>query len=561
MDPRLGRRCAETPMPEHSVPEGPVPQNSPPEHPDLEHRVGERTTGELDGIRAATDGAFRDDLERIRFSPYFSRLAAVTQVISQGAAGQVVHNRLTHTIKVTAVARAIATAIRSGPDAVRAADLGGCDPVVVQAAASAHDLGHPPFGHLGERILDRIARSRFGLADGFEGNAQTFRIMTELDVHGANGEGLNLTAAVRAAVLKYPWARLGYPQPHPSQLSPPPRGGGTGPEGAGSAKFSAYVLDVSELRAVLAAYPKIGPLRQTVECSVMDIADDIAYSLHDLDDFHRAGVLQHASVAAEFRTWIRRREEFARRQGPALPAVSAGSADVPLGHAVVERQPGVALEQLRRRLRARDGWIFDDDTFGVAVGRVATDLVDGLLAIPFDSSIAAERAILTFTGSWIEHLEASVEMTADPPVRAGHVVLGRQAWHEVAVLKFVHQRFVLERPDLAMFQRGQAEALSSLVGNLESWLTDPVDAGRAPRRLIDLVELATAGYRRVAREDPELLVGPTGEPANSRDDVIRMGRGRGIIDYVASLTDDRAVASARTLSGLTGHLWDAGSGL
>ena len=83
--------------------------------------------------------------------------------------------------------------------------------MVVQAAASAHDLGHPPFGHLGERILDRIARSRFGLADGFEGNAQTFRIMTELDVHGAHGEGLNLTAAVRAAVLKYPWARLRLP--------------------------------------------------------------------------------------------------------------------------------------------------------------------------------------------------------------------------------------------------------------------------------------------------------------------------------------------------------------
>ena len=134
-------------------------------------------------------------------------------------------------------------------------------------------------------------------------------------------------------------------------------------------------------------------------------------------------------------------------------------------------------------------------------------------------------------------------------MRAGHVVLGRQAWHEVAVLKFVHQRFVLDRPDLAMFQRGQAEALTSLVANLESWLTDPVDAGRAPRRLIDLVELATAGYRRVAREEPELLVGPTGEPATSRDDIVRLGRGRGIIDYVASLTDDRAAASARTLVG------------
>jgi len=524
MDPRLTRRFAEPPAASGA------PQ---------------RTPGALDG---ATEGEFRADLERIRFSPYFSRLAAVTQVISQGAAGQVVHNRLTHTIKVTAVARAIAMAVRSGPDAALAEDLGGCDPVVVQAAASAHDLGHPPFGHLGERILDRIARSRFGLADGFEGNAQTFRIMTELDVYGAHGEGLNLTAAVRAAVLKYPWARLHFPNPHPSTLQPPPRGGGIGAEGSGSAKFSAYVLDVSELRAVLAAYPKIAPMQQTVECSVMDIADDIAYSLHDLDDFHRAGVLQHASVAAEFRTWIRRRTEFAR-----------GERDGTLTRS--ERQPGVALEQLRRRLRARDGWIFDDDTFGVAVGRVAADLVDGLLAVPFDSSVAAERAIGTFTSSWIAHLEASVEMIADPPLRSGHVVLGRQAWHEVAVLKLVHQRFVLDRPDLAMFQRGQAEALTSLVANLESWLNDPVDAGRAPRRLIDLVELATAGYRRVAEAEPELLVGPNGEPAASRADIIRLGRGRGIIDYVASLTDDRAAAWSRTLAGLTGQLWDAGSGL
>ena len=531
MDPRLARRYAE---------------------PDAD-----------ENIDAATEGAFRADLERIRFSPYFSRLAAVTQVISQGAAGQVVHNRLTHTIKVTAVARAIATAIRSGPDAVRAADLGGCDPVVVQAAASAHDLGHPPFGHLGERILDRIARSRFGLADGFEGNAQTFRIMTELDVHGQHGEGLNLTTAVRAAVLKYPWARLAYPTPHPTGMQPPPRGGGSGVEGSGSAKFSAYVLDVSEMRDVLAAYPSIEPLRQTVECSVMDIADDIAYSLHDLDDFHRAGVLQHAAVAAEFRTWIRRRAEFARGRALDIGAAVTGgfTGGLAFGSSVADRQPGVALEQLRRRLQARDGWIFDDDTFGVAVGRVATDLVDGLLAVPFDSSMAGERAIGTFTESWIAHLEASVVVVADPPVRAGHVVLGRQAWHEVAVLKFVHQRFVLDRPDLAMFQRGQAESLTSLVANLESWLTDPVDAGRAPRRLIDLVELATSGYRRVAIEEPRLLVGPTGESATSRDDIVRLGRGRGIIDYVASLTDDRAAASARTLAGFTGQLWDAGSGL
>ncbi|MBM9466194.1 deoxyguanosinetriphosphate triphosphohydrolase family protein [Nakamurella leprariae] len=517
--------------------------------------AGEAEVGGLDPsaeLAAATEGAFRVDLERIRFSPYFSRLAAVTQVVSRDATGQSVHNRLTHTMKVVAVARAIATSLRQGPHAELLDELGGCDPVVVQAAASAHDLGHPPFGHLGEAVLDRIARYRFGLVDGFEGNAQTFRILVALDVHGDNdtdtgtaGQGLNLTAAVRAAVLKYPWARVARPAPHPSALPVPPRGGGadpTEPPGSGSAKYSAYLLDAAEMASVLAAYPAVGPLRQTPECAVMDVADDIAYSLHDLDDFHRAGVLQHASVAAEFRTWLRHRDRL-RDWGDAQLAAQ-------------DRRPGAALELLRRRLRSKDDWIFDDDAFEVAVGRVGTDLVDGLLAVPFDGSLAAERAIGSFTGSWIAHLQESVTVQADPPVRSAFVGLDRQAWHEVAVLKFVHQRFVLDRPDLAMYQRGQRQILQRLTGELHEWLTDPVDAGRAPRRLLDLVELATAGYHRLRDREPELLARPDGALPDDAG-IAELGRGRGIIDYVASLTDDRAMAAAGALGGRAGQRWDA----
>ncbi|WP_353647497.1 dGTP triphosphohydrolase [Nakamurella sp. A5-74] len=488
----------------------------------------------------ATEGAFRVDLERIRFSPYFSRLAAVTQVITPGVLASFVNNRLTHTVKVTSVARAIASGIRTGEQAALAAELGGCDPVVVQAAASAHDLGHPPFGHLGELALDRLARSRFGLADGFEGNAQTFRILAALDVHGPEGNGLNLTAAVRAAVLKYPWARFGYPDPHPSQELVGPKGSGPGEDGAGAGKFSAYVLDVPELTEVLAAYPRIVPWRQTAECSVMDVADDIAYSLHDLDDFHRAGVLQHAAIAAEFRTWRRNRAEFA----------AADDADL-LRH---ERRPGRRLELQRRRMSAKDAWIFDDEVFSTAVGRIAGDLVDGLLAVPFDGSMDAERAVEEFTASWIAHLQDSVVVQADPHPRSAHVRLDRQAWHEVAVLKFVHQRFVLDRPDLAGFQRGQAQAIGRLVAAYDSWLADPVDGRRAPRRLVDLVELATAGYRRIARTDRRLLVSPTGEITDGTDDLIRLGRGRGIIDFIASFTDAEAARSDATLGGSSGQM-------
>jgi dGTPase len=181
--------------------------------------------------------------------------------------------------------------------------------------------------------------------------------------------------------------------------------------------------------------------------------------------------------------------------------------------------------------------------------------------VPFDSSIAAERAVDGFTTSWINHLQESVTVSAHPPVRAGHVLLDRQSWHEVTVLKFVHQRFVLDRPDLALFQRGQARLLVELVSALESWLGDATDANRAPRRLVDLVDLATEGYHELSRVAPDLIVGPTGEPATSEDDLARLGRGRGIIDYVASLTDDRATATAATLAGHAGQLWTGGNGV
>ncbi|MDR2999108.1 MAG: dNTP triphosphohydrolase, partial [Microbacterium sp.] len=436
---------------------------------------------------------FRVDVERIRFSPYYSRLSAVTQVISQTGAGLAVHNRLTHSIKVAAVARAIATHLSArDDDAGRiVADLGGAHPVVVQAASAAHDLGHPPFGHLGEQTLDRLARDRFGLAEGFEGNAQTFRIISRLDEHDRPGVGLNLTAAVRAAVLKYPWLR-----------------GEGGPRRGGGGKFNFYAIDEADARDALSAYPMIERGQQTVECSVMDISDDIAYSLHDLDDFYRAGLLSAATISAEFRNWHRDLTRLRALDDDVLAADT--------------RTPGHSLESLWRRLQHKDPWIADQDAFVDAVARVKAEVIDGLLAEPFDGSLASERALARFTTEWIARLQSSVEVQRHPDIRSGHVCLDRRAWHEVAVLKFLHERFILERPDLTVYQRGQATVLERLVDGFTAWLDDPRDARRAPRRLIDLVELATDDYRR--------LGGPG--TAQDRD---RLARGRGIIDYVASL--------------------------
>ena len=128
---------------------------------------------------------FRADRDRVASSPFFGRLAGVTQVVSPSGSGLLLHNRLTHSLKVAQIARAVAERLISDPDSDALLEkLGGCDPDVVEAAALAHDLGHPPFGHLGEEILDRIARNRFNLLDGFEGNAQSFRIVTTTDARG-----------------------------------------------------------------------------------------------------------------------------------------------------------------------------------------------------------------------------------------------------------------------------------------------------------------------------------------------------------------------------------------
>jgi len=467
---------------------------------------------------------FRVDRDRIVSSPFFARLGGVTQVISPGGVGLLVHNRLTHSLKVAQVGRAIAERLGADP---RYADvlekLGGCDPDVVEAAALAHDLGHPPFGHLGERVLDRLARQRLRLRDGFEGNAQSYRIVTSTEIRGEATIGLNLTAATRAAILKYPWTRRTHPTPHPRFMDPPPRGAAAPPDDpdGGSLKFGAYSTEVEDMvEARLPFAGRVADWQQTAEASVMDTADDIAYAIHDLEDVHRVGVLQQGAVAAELMAWQR-----------------TSYSTVPDEDLAPLRRPGSSIEALRRQLRRKDGWVSDDDAFAAAVEQVRAELVDGLLAAPFDGSLEAEAQVAAFSATWTRRLVESIEVTETPAVRSGHVLLAPAQWHEVQVLKFVQNRFVLARPDLALHQRGQARLLGSLVEALLAWLADPDEAERLPRRIRDLVELAEA----------EL---PDGTP-----DSVARARGRAVIDFVAALTDSQAVALMDALSGRTRQLW------
>src|SRR5262249_269827 len=179
---------------------------------------------------------FERDLDRVIYNFYFRRLAEVTQVSS--GSGQILrHNRMTHSYKVGQVGRRLVQYLLH--DATNETGLktaGDIDGNVVNAAGLLHDIGHPPFGHVGEEELDRLARTA-GLADGFEGNAQTLRIILSLANHHRAGEGfvpgLDLTRAVVAACVKYPWSssdpeadiqhKWGYYDPATDTLDPSAR--------------------------------------------------------------------------------------------------------------------------------------------------------------------------------------------------------------------------------------------------------------------------------------------------------------------------------------------------
>ncbi|MET1052475.1 MAG: phosphodiesterase, partial [Mycetocola sp.] len=321
-----------------------------------------------------------------------------------------------------------------------------------------------------------------------------------------------------------------------------PRGVGTD-AASGALKFSAYSIEALEMSDVLSVFPAIGKHQQTLECSVMDIADDIAYSVHDLDDFYRAGVLQYTSVSAELNGWLAAQTKLAALDSDEL----------------AYRRPGHSLEAAWRKVQEKDAWIADADAFRNSVERVTTDLVEGLLTIPYDGGLDADRAVAAFTRRWIDRLKGSIRVERNPNIRSGHVRLSRPAGHDLVVHKFVHTRFVQDRSALAVYHRGQARVIETLADGFAAWLNDADEAARAPRRLLDSVEAATEEYRNLRDNAPEYLVAAgvgTGEA-----DLTRLGKSRAVIDYVASFTDAQAMSVATLISGTSDNLWESGRSL
>jgi len=344
--------------------------------------------------------AFERDRARVVHSAALRRLAFKTQVVGPGS-DDFVRNRLTHSLEVAQVGRELGKAL-------------GCDPDVVDAACLAHDLGHPPFGHNGETVLDEVATS----CGGFEGNAQTLRVLTRLEakvVHtDGRSAGLNLTRAALDAATKYPWRR------------------GEAPDG--SAKFGVYDDDIAVftwLRDVAE------PRRRCVEAQVMDFADDVAYSVHDVEDAVVGGRVDlvvideeatRARIAALVRDWY---------------------------------DPSLTDERAHRafaRLTALPWWVRE-----------------------YDGSRRSAAVLKDLTSQLIGRFCAAVELAtrerfgAGPLTRhAADLVVPQSVRDEVVVLKGVAAVFVMAAED----RRGEYEAQRRMLAELCQVLQD-----RAPRHL------------------------------------------------------------------------------
>jgi dGTPase len=363
-----------------------------------------KRAGAAHGSASRTE--FQRDRARVLHSYAFRRLADKTQVVVPGE-DDFPRTRLTHSLEVAQIGREIGAAL-------------GCDPDVVDAAGLAHDIGHPPFGHNGEDALDSVAAD----CGGFEGNAQTLRVLTRLEakVLCADGEpaGLNLTRAVLDATCKYPWPRR-----------------------EGERKYGYYRHDAGDTAAYEWMREGTPQERRCLEAQIMDWADDVAYSVHDVEDGVHAGLLRLETVDAHAREQICR----------IAAELYSGLADEDLAP---------VLDELLDLPTLRDLAGYDASYAAQAAAKRATSELTGRFA---GAAILATRAKY---GS-----EPLARYDADLVVPSGIAA-------ECALLKAMAAHFVMNRTDSRRRQSEERRILVELVELVAKGAPGSLDHGLSP---------------------------------------------------------------------------------
>ncbi|WP_255319794.1 anti-phage deoxyguanosine triphosphatase [uncultured Paenibacillus sp.] len=238
---------------------------------------------------------FERDYSRVVHSAAFRRLQSKTQVIGVGE-GDFHRTRLTHSMEVAQIARGIVLSLNA-KSVVLNKEYKQIDSSLIEAAALAHDFGHPPFGHQGERALNEMMFKKD--KSGFEGNAQTLRILTRLE----RGVGLNLTRATLLAILKYPIRFDEAVNENRyidfSNFTPPKSN--IYPEDSEIFDWLLLPFNKEEKELYLTLKEKVDrehrqTCHKTLECTVIELADDIAYATHDLEDAMRLDFIKIEEV-------------------------------------------------------------------------------------------------------------------------------------------------------------------------------------------------------------------------------------------------------------------------